>query len=277
MPTTKVDVQPRTGEEDDAEVKNSHIRYPVYVFGKNNYSQLGLYHVDPSVGHIDQHCAPQILSFFGSKRIVRVACGYEHSLVVTEDQEVFGFGRNDNAQLGIGETGNGHNTPVRVAALCGKGIKLLTCGAHFTICTTESGDVFGHGANRHGQLGLGHCKEQVVPVEIPLLCGKGATVISCGGYHSLVATKRGDLFAFGKNERGQLGLGDLAQRVTPEKVLELCGREITNIAAGFRHSIVATGDKDVYGFGNNRFVTNSNSRAATLSQTADRLIPRQVW
>ena len=61
MPTTKVDVQPRTGEEDDAEVKNSHIRYPVYVIGKNNYSQLGLYHVDPSVGHIDQHCAPQIL------------------------------------------------------------------------------------------------------------------------------------------------------------------------------------------------------------------------
>ena len=41
--------------------KFAHKIPAVYVIGKNNYSQLGLYHVDPSVGHIDQHCAPQFL------------------------------------------------------------------------------------------------------------------------------------------------------------------------------------------------------------------------
>ena len=232
-------------------------RTPVFTFGKNNYSQLGLEHADASIGHIDQQCEPQLLRFFRERRVVQVACGYEHSVVVTENCEVFGFGRNDNAQLGLGHTNNSHNTPQRIPALCGKEVVSLKCGAHFSLTLMADGDVYGHGANRHGQLGLGHPREQTLPVRVPALSGKGVAVIACGGYHSMVATRRQDFFTFGKNERSQLGLGEAFQRVaqveTPTRCEDLCGVEISHLAGGFRHSVVATADNRVFGFGNNRY------------------------
>eukprot|EP00937_MAST-01D_sp_MAST-1D-sp2_P001609 g1609.t1 len=230
---------------------------PVYTFGKNNYSQLGLEHADASVGHIDQQSTPQLLRFFRDRRVLHVACGYEHSIIVTESNEVFGFGRNDNAQLGLGDTNNSHNTPQRIPTLCGKEIALIRCGAHFALTVTADGEVFGQGANRHGQLGLGHSREQTLPTRVPALSGKGVHALACGGYHSLVATRRNELFVFGKNERAQLGLGEKFARVgqveTPTKLDELCGVQVTHVAGGFRHSVVATADGKVYGFGNNRY------------------------
>ena len=32
--------------------------------------------------------------------------------------------------------------------------------------------------------------------------------ISCGSYHSIIYKKNGDLFVFGNNEYGQLGIGN---------------------------------------------------------------------
>jgi alpha-tubulin suppressor-like RCC1 family protein len=162
---------------------------PCYAFGKNNYTQLGKDHDDPSIGHIEDHSTPLLLSFLGKKRIKRIACGYEHSIVVTECKEAWGFGRNDNAQLGIGSTNNMHNLPQKIDALCNKDITQLVCGAHFALVLCSNGTVMGLGSNGNGQLGLGHTQEQKQPVEVPLLSNKDVSILSCGGFYSMVATR----------------------------------------------------------------------------------------
>ena len=53
---------------------------------------------------------------FERGRAVSMACGVEHSAVVTEDGALYTFGRNDCGQLGIDDAGKQLSSlPVRVA------------------------------------------------------------------------------------------------------------------------------------------------------------------
>ena len=45
--------------------------------------------------------------------------------------------------------------------------------------------------------------------------------VACGGNHTLVVTVSGAVFAFGSNNHGQLGLGDLTDRRWPTQVSTL--------------------------------------------------------
>lgn len=58
----------------------------------------------------------------------RVYCGYDHTFILTEHDEVYSFGRNSKGQLGIGNTVD-QFTPQKVHLLCGKRVRtLLTNG-----------------------------------------------------------------------------------------------------------------------------------------------------
>jgi alpha-tubulin suppressor-like RCC1 family protein len=62
------------------------------------------------------------------------------------------------------------------------------------------------------------------PAEGPVLpAGRIVRQVACGGAHTLVSTLDGELFAFGRNDYGQLGIGtrDDAQQPTMVKQLEV--------------------------------------------------------
>jgi alpha-tubulin suppressor-like RCC1 family protein len=42
--------------------------------------------------------------------------------------------------------------------------------------------------------------------------------IAAGGWHSLALTESGEVYAWGSNGHGQLGLGDTNNRLTPTEV-----------------------------------------------------------
>ena len=71
--------------------------------------------------------------------------------------------------------------------------------------------------------------------------------ISCGFDYSLCCDYNGDVWGFGSNSYGQLGLGDKITRPTPEKNKSL--KNIRKIFCGCYHSFCIDGDYDVYGFG----------------------------
>lgn len=61
--------------------------------------------------------------------------------------------------------------------------------------------------------------------------------IACGAAHSLALTTEGRLFAWGWNERGQLGFGDMTARVAHPKPLGFfTGQLVGAIACGAAHS-----------------------------------------
>jgi alpha-tubulin suppressor-like RCC1 family protein len=107
------------------------------------------------------------------------------------------------------------------------------------------------------------------PTEIQLGSGnEHAADVAGGGYHALVLTDLGRVFAIGRNEDGQLGDGTTeARRLNATLVTgALAGKAITRVAAGLSHSIAVTRDHHVYAWGSNaRGQLGVNSTAVAFS------------
>ncbi len=66
------------------------------------------------------------------------------------------------------------------------------------------------------------------------------TYVACGGFHTAVLTARGDLFTFGRNDSGQLGLCSLNPQLSPAHVIHI-RQKVTKVACGVNHTICCTG------------------------------------
>jgi len=90
-------------------------------------------------------------------------------------------------------------------ALRGKIIVKIACGGSFTACLSDIGALFTWGHNKFGQLGHGKIDSQMVPQHVTSLHGINLTSISCGKNHTIVLSDRGQVYAFGMAQCGQLG------------------------------------------------------------------------
>jgi hypothetical protein len=126
----------------------------------------------------------------------------------------------------------------------------MVAGANFMLAQADDGNLYGWGHNESGQLGQGSFVYTNTPQRIALPAGKaGWKLISAGGWHSLATTTDGQLFAWGFNGYGELGLGDNhPNRYAPTAIPNLTN--VTAIAAGYNHSL-AVADCQVLAWGMN--------------------------
>jgi len=113
--------------------------------------------------------------------------------------------------------------------------------------------LYGVGNNERGQL-TGPANQKVTtPVHIPPPAGKKWVVASCGCSHSLALTNEGQLFGWGSNEYGQLGIGKsfVETFLTPQPILGFGPNTISRVVCGYDNSFVWTDDGSVYSFGKN--------------------------
>jgi alpha-tubulin suppressor-like RCC1 family protein len=75
--------------------------------------------------------------------------------------------------------------------------------------------------------------------------------VSAGSYHTLVLTKEGQVYSFGRNELGQLGLGHTKTIIDPTSIPNL--KNIVQTSAGENHSLLLTQNGEIYSFGNNQY------------------------
>ena len=75
--------------------------------------------------------------------------------------------------------------------------------------------------------------------------------IAAGDFHSLALTSDGTVWAWGGNNRGQLGNPGLVQSATPVQVAGLT--DVVAIAAGSEHSIALKADGTMWSWGRNDF------------------------
>ena len=85
--------------------------------------------------------------------IVDVACGNQHSLILTSTGTVYGFGRNLEGQLGIGSRNREVKIFTPINALSDDFIVQISCGGDYSSALSESGTLFCWGHNSSGQLG----------------------------------------------------------------------------------------------------------------------------
>ena len=101
---------------------------------------------------------------FGGSAVVMVACGYEHTLVVTHDGALWACGAGEYGQLGLNDK-RARLTFERVKLGGLGGAKIVTAVAGWThsAAVTEDGELWTWGAGAAGQLGHGDKEDRMVP------------------------------------------------------------------------------------------------------------------
>lgn len=108
---------------------------------------------------------PQQVS--GVSNVVAIAAGYQFSLALTSGGAVYGWGRNQEGQLGDGTT-TSRTTPIQIPNLTGIGA--VAAGRHHTLALQTdggaSGIVWAFGYNQSGQLGDGTGVNTSTPLRV---------------------------------------------------------------------------------------------------------------
>nr|XP_046249162.1 RCC1 domain-containing protein 1-like isoform X2 [Scatophagus argus] len=82
----------------------------------------------------------------------------------------------------------------------------LALSVEHAMLLTASGAVYTWGMGSHGQLGHGGLTSEEEPRAVEALWGMPMSCVATGGWHSVCISDGGDLYVWGWNESGQLGL-----------------------------------------------------------------------
>ncbi|URD78863.1 E3 ubiquitin-protein ligase [Musa troglodytarum] len=170
--------------------------------------------------------------------ITCVAAGGRHTLALSDTGALLTFGWGLYGQCGQGSTDD-ELSPTCVSSLLGVEIQGVAAGLWHTVCTSVDGGVYSFGGNQFGQLGTGSDQAETLPKQLdaPCLENKNAKLISCGARHSAMLTEDGQVFCWGWNKYGQLGLGDSIDRNIPA-VVPIENLQPKNVSCGWWHTLV---------------------------------------
>jgi alpha-tubulin suppressor-like RCC1 family protein len=119
--------------------------------------------------------------------------------------------------------------------------------------TLKRPQLWAWGSNVSGQLGqtISLCQNTATPMLVEALKRKNQPVFSvCGEAHTVAITGQGSMFAFGKGDRGQLGVGSKVLKTTRPYLMKGTGkRRGVAVTSGWNHNLVITDDGDVLGWG----------------------------
>ncbi|XP_051769112.1 retinitis pigmentosa GTPase regulator b isoform X1 [Ctenopharyngodon idella] len=179
---------------------------------------------------------------------------------IPESGAVFTFGKSKFADNAPSKFWLKNDVPLRIS-----------CGDEHTALVTENGKLFMFGSNNWGQLGLGTKTTVNKPTCVKALKSESVKLAACGRTHTLVYTSRGNLYASGGNNEGQLGLGDCDDRVSFHLV-DFFSKHgpIKMLAAGSNTSAALTQDGRLYMWGDN------SEGQIGLGKESNALTPQEV-
>ncbi|MBM4233950.1 MAG: hypothetical protein FJ160_07190 [Gammaproteobacteria bacterium] len=173
----------------------------------------------------------------------KISAGGYHSLVLLDNGDIYAWGLNDNAQLGLGDV-LPRTTPTKVT-LPRPAIS-VAAGRAFSLALLDDGRVFAWGANAVGQIGDNTRDAASKPVAVKDLTG--VTQIAAGNAHALALRADGSVWAWGANASGQLGEGSFK----PSRVPVATGlAQIVRIRAGGDVSMAISQRRALYLWGEN--------------------------
>lgn len=179
----------------------------VLSWGHNAQGQLG-------DGTQTNRPAPIVVDFgahLGDSSVTSIVAGTNHSLALTDDGRIFGWGSNTNGQLGTGDTTRAlHPVPADTSSIPdGRTVTSIDTAQVHSAAVLDDGSVYGWGNNFNGQLGLGNWTTSLVPTHMTRTGPGGLVVeqVALGYYNSLVRTADGTVHATGYGFYGQNGTG----------------------------------------------------------------------
>lgn len=185
----------------------------VWGMGLNKDSQIGFHRSrrDRTKGYeyvLEPSPVPLPLVKPQETRVLQVACGRAHSLVLTDNEGVFSMGNNSYGQCGRKITeGEVYSESQLIYRLLNFGSKVtqIACGQDHSLFRTEKGEIYACGWGADGQTGLGHYNSTGTPTKLNGdIAGVNIVQIVTYGDCSLAVSDDGDIFGWGNSEYLQL-------------------------------------------------------------------------
>eukprot|EP01038_Epipyxis_sp_PR26KG_P007269 gene7269-9908_t len=233
----------------------------VYSWGWGHHGQLGL-------GNNNSIYSP--IRIDSLRDIVMISAGGMHSACIDGKKLCYTWGSSSYGQLGLGREIVGINKSVTPAV-----VKLedrtpllsnkISCGGMHTAVVDINGSVYSWGRADSGQTGysdwyLEFFPGLTYPKKVQGFEGK-AIDVSCGGFHTIILTDHGSVYAMGKEDFGLLGIGDQnadnmaigAESPTLLRTFYDNNIPISSISAGGWHSCFLSDFGDIYTCGKGEY------------------------
>merc|ERR1719320_619910 len=169
-------------------------------------------------------------------RIGQVRCGLNHTICVSQDgMTIWSFGDGDYGKLGLGNSA-AKSLPHKMDTMCGVGVKSICCGSQFSAILTLDGKLYMSGQDRICGNAESRHNTTNRPQQVSGLGNTEIVQICCGSEHMVALTSQQDIYTWGCNGEGQLGLGHTNAVTEPTKVQALSQSNINQISAGRTHT-----------------------------------------
>lgn len=217
----------------------------IFAWGINNHGAVG---DGSAVAVRNVPVAVDMTGALAGKTVVAISAGGAHSLALTSEGKVYGWGFNSAGAVGDGTTAD-RFSPVAIdmtGALAGKTVVAIDAGTDCNVVLASDGKFYSWGIGSEGSIGDGSFATRLTPVAVNMsgvLAGKTIVSYSTGGYHTIVLANDGKLYSWGRGGAGQLGNGGSTNSNLPVSVNMaglLAGKSITSISADFNQTAVLT-------------------------------------
>ena len=236
----------------------------VYSWGKGEHGRLG-------TGQNKSIDIPRIIEPLRQYKVKHVAVGLSHSLVLTDDGNVWSFGCGEHGRLGHGDSAE-IRTPKLIEGLIKTSIHVnhISCGAYHSCAITTNGQLYTWGKNDQGQCGLGSNaqKDVMIPTKVNLDNAMNkpdadnnnnndndkclASYCDSGWEHTLLITAEGMVVSWGigyEGHRPVLGHGTEKAEFAPKVIENLRNIRIIDVSCGWDHSMCVSDDCKLYSWG----------------------------
>ena len=223
-------------------------------------------------------------------KLYDITSSCNHSLILTNNNEfkVYAWGEGYLGQLGINDRNRSYvYKPMEAYNL--KNVIEISSGNSFSLALRNDGNVYTWGDNKYGQLGvsfvpfpppnelflmplrsrinnmINYTSEYTI---IPIKTSKPEEIkelqvigIAAGGDHALALLENGTVWAWGRNDKGQLGDRKTYNYTNePVKVSLPDNTTIESIAAGQDHSLALDSGGNLWAWGDNTYKQIGNSK-----------------
>ncbi|KAH9518439.1 Serine/threonine-protein kinase Nek8, partial [Bulinus truncatus] len=189
--------------------------------------------------------------------VIQVSCGASHVLAVTNEHEVFAWGRGDNGRLGLG-TYESTTSPKQVFIPEDSHPCSVHCGMDCSVLLTLEQRLLCSGSNRCNKLALDKTEDtsesiieeatSFTPILSTPIANLPIKMVALGTSHSAIITVDGQCYSSGSNQFGQLGLETEPGNRKPKLVSSLQDK-IVLVSCGDIFTVVVSEDNKVFTWG----------------------------
>lgn len=217
----------------------------LYAVGNNNYNQTGY--------SGDEYYTLRPVSGVPSGTIAEISAGYDHSLILMTNGDLYGIGNNEKGQLGSANYKGKVTTFTKIAT----NVTSMAAGRRHTVYV-KGGKMYGLGDNRWKKLTSSSTEVFTSPVQIST---KTITKVFAGEHSTFCIDSAGDLYYFGWRSTSTFSTG--AGDGQLHKVMS----NVASASMQDEHAIIVTKDGKIYGWGLNSYNQVSTSSSASSFST----------